>query len=54
MKLVCMCLFVRVCVCAYDVGALVVESWVYDPEDTGGHWFESQGSKAHRLCLIVH
>ena len=30
------------------MGALVVqlvESWVYDPEDTGGHWFESQGRR---------
>ena len=44
---VCVCVCVRVCVCVC-VGALVVqlvESWVYDPEDTGGHWFESQGRR---------
>ena len=47
-----MCTCVCVCVCEL-VGALglvvqLVESWVYDPEDTGGHWFESQGRRKNK------
>ena len=41
-------LYVVCCMFYVVVGALVVqlvESWVYDPEDIGGHWFESQGKR---------
>ena len=52
---VCVRVCVRACVCVC-VGALVVqlvESWVYDPEDTGGHWFESQGRREKRTTKNI-
>ena len=48
---ICLSVYLSVCLVVALVGALVVQlvqSWVYDPEDTGGHWFESQDRRKNK------